>query len=91
VSSVYEVRWRVLRERLERIAEAADRVQNEDGVRVALCCVALLDRHRIDGKGRCRRCRRRRGWWRRERRCTVLPLLDFYLEQPSEMVSIMVE
>ncbi len=92
VSSVYEVHWRVLRERLEQMAVAAERTNNEDTMRLALCCLALLERHTVDDKGRCRWCRVRRGWsWlrfrQRLRRCTVVPLIGFYLEE-SRVVTI---
>jgi hypothetical protein len=87
VSGVYQVRHRVLRERLEEIAAAAERAQDDDGVRLALCCLALLERHAVDGKGRCPYCcLSRRRLWRRSSRCTVLPLFSFYLEQPREFV-----
>jgi hypothetical protein len=75
---VYQVRQRVLRERLEEIAAAAEQAQDDDGVRLALCCVALLERHRVDEKGRCQYCWTRRGWWRtKARRCTVLLVVGF--------------
>jgi hypothetical protein len=84
---VYQVRQRVLRERLEDISAAVERGHDEDGVRLALCCLALLERHRVDGKGRCRHCcRSRRIFWRRGGRCTVIPLLGFYLVQSKKLL-----
>ncbi len=83
---MYELRWRILRERLEEMAAASEQAGNENGVRLALCCFVLLERHRVDEKGRCRCCSSRRKWWRRTRRCTVVPVIGFYLEQPTRMV-----
>lgn len=88
MSSVYEVRWRLLFERLEEMLARAEQAHgDEDCIRLAALGLALLERHKVDGKGRCRWCRSRRGWWeRRARRCVVLPLVNWYLIQPREMV-----
>jgi len=88
MSGVYELRHRVLRERLEEVAMAAGQAHDEEYVRLALCCLALLERHKVDDKGRCRRCPHVAGWWRLgSRRCSVVPVVGFYLEQPSRMVT----
>ncbi len=80
---MYQVRHRVLRQRLEQMVAAAEQLHDEDKVRLALCCLALLARHRVDKKGRCQHCRARRGWQRpKARRCSVLRVVGFYLEQP---------
>jgi hypothetical protein len=79
---VHDIRYRLLRERLKQMATAAERVHDEDGVRLALC-LALLDRHQVDKKGRCQYCRTRREWRPWSQRCTVLPVVGYYLEQPS--------
>ena len=65
-------------------------------VRLVAAAWSLYLRHRVDAKGRCRHCPRRRGWlgwwggWRFDRRrtgqCTVLATLSFYLMQPTEVV-----
>lgn len=79
---MYELRWRVLRERIEQMAAAAEWAHDDDALRLALCCLALLDRHRVDHKGRCRWCRVRRGWWQRaETKCVVVPVIGFHVEQ----------
>lgn len=84
---MHQVRRRVLRERLARMVEAAERAEDENGIRLALSCLALLDQHEIDSKGRCGWCRRLRRWWRRTQHCSVLPVLGFYLEQPTTMLA----
>ncbi|MGH3874290.1 MAG: hypothetical protein ACRDSR_22790 [Pseudonocardiaceae bacterium] len=85
---MYEVRHRVLRERLQQIVTTATRTPDEDYARLALLCLALLDRHTVNGKGRCRYCRTpREWWWRRSCRCTVLPIMSHYLKQPREFLN----
>jgi hypothetical protein len=88
VSSVYQVRWRVLRERLAHVLVRAERAGDDDLRKLAALALALLERHAVDGKGRCRYCRPPfRGWWsRRRRRCLVVPMLSVYLEQPGTIV-----
>lgn len=62
---MYEVRHRVLRERLEQTVVTADRGPDGECVRLALLCLSLLERHQLTGKGRCRYCRPQRDWrWR---------------------------
>lgn len=86
MSAVHQVRWRLLREHVERMVAAAEWARNDDARRLALCCRTLLDRHPVDGKGRCRRCPSRWGWpWRR--RCVVLPTVWFYVEQPASILT----
>ncbi|MGH3975819.1 MAG: hypothetical protein ACRDS9_21185, partial [Pseudonocardiaceae bacterium] len=68
MSTVYQVRHRVLRQRLQQIVAAAKRTPHEEYVRLALLCLALLclallDRHTVNDKGRCRHCRTPREWW----------------------------
>lgn len=83
-----EVRHRILRERLKRVVATAEQERGDEWWRLALLCLALLDRHRVDNKGRCRCCRTPRGWWRRRsQRCMVLSTVSFYLEQPREFLS----
>jgi hypothetical protein len=83
---VHQVRQRVLRERLEEMAVTGEQRQDEDLVRLALCCLALLKQHKVDDRGRCRQCRRR-GWRPGARQCAVLVTTAFYLEQPRAMVA----
>lgn len=88
MSNLYEVRHRVLRERLEQAVATAEQVPDDECWRLALLCLALLDRHKADNRGRCRYCRTPSGWWRRRsRRCTVLWLVSFFLEQPREFLT----
>ncbi len=90
MSSVYEVRWRVLRERVEAILIRAEHAHgDEEFVRLAALGLALLDRHKVDDKGRCRCCRSYRGWRQRSRQCTVFPMLSFYLCQPRRLFNIL--
>jgi hypothetical protein len=51
VSSVYEVRQRVLRERLADILARAKECQDEECGRLAAFGLALLERHEVDGRG----------------------------------------
>ncbi len=60
---------------------------DEECVRLAALGLALLDKHKVDGKGRRKWCRSGRGWWRRRgRRCTVLHVVSYYLEQPTNVI-----
>ncbi|MGH3976445.1 MAG: hypothetical protein ACRDS9_24465 [Pseudonocardiaceae bacterium] len=88
MSTVYKVRHRVLRQRLQQIVATAKRTPHEEYMRLALLCLALLDRHTVNDKGRCRHCRTPREWWRRPSwQCTVLPLVSLHLEQPREFLN----
>lgn len=85
---MYEVRYRILRERLTQTVTTAEPKPDDECWRLALLCLALLNRHEVDNEGRCRYCRRPRGWWRiRSRQCTVLPIVSLYLEQPRKFLS----
>jgi hypothetical protein len=85
---VYEVRHRMLRERLEQTVARADRASDDECARLALLCLALLERHQVTDKGRCRYCRPPHNWpWRRLCLCTVVQTVSFYLEQPRELLS----
>lgn len=85
--TVHETRSRLLPERLEEALVRAQRPQaDEEFDRLARLALALLDRHPVDRRGRCKCCR---GQWRR--RCTVLPLIGWYLEQPNRIVAEMSE
>ena len=87
MSNVYEVRHRVLRERLNQMVSTAKRAPHDECLRLALLCLALLERHTVNDKGRCRYCRSpREWWWRRSRRCTVVPVVSLYLEQPPRIL-----
>ncbi|MCA1604742.1 MAG: hypothetical protein LC775_04525 [Acidobacteria bacterium] len=79
MKAVHDIRYRLLRERLKQMVSATEQIHDEDGVRLARCCLALLDWHQVDKKGRCQYCRRQ-PW---SRRCTVVPMVGYYLEQPS--------
>jgi len=84
---VYELQWRALREGLEQIAANAEQMEDDDCLRLALCCLLLLYRHPVDLKGRCRRCRSLGRWWHLPtRQCSVVPALWFYMKQPRGML-----
>ena len=59
---------------------------DEEQLRLVLLTLALMERHQVNDKGRCRYCRPERRWWRRQRRCLVLPLVAFYLQQPTRLL-----
>ena len=92
MSSVYEVRWRVLRDRLVEVVRQAEcgnvAPSKDETLRLAGGALSLLDRHRVDGKGRCRRCRHSGRWacFGRKQRCLVNGVLSFYLKQRMEVV-----
>lgn len=88
MSTVHEVRHRVLRQRLQQMVVTAERASHEECARLALLCLALLDRHTVDGKGRCRYCRTPHEWWRkRSCRCAVVPVVSMYLKQPRKLLN----
>jgi hypothetical protein len=88
MSTVYEVRHRVLRERLKQTVATAKGEPDEVCARLALLCLALLERHTVNGKGRCRYCRAPHQWrWRKSCRCTVVPMVSMYLKQPLEFLN----
>ncbi|MPZ65806.1 MAG: hypothetical protein GEU83_09935 [Pseudonocardiaceae bacterium] len=88
MTNVYQVRWRVLRQQLEGTLARAQQCHDDDLARLATLGLALLERHAVNATGRCRYCRAQRRWWRRRpRRCLVLPMMSWYLEQPSTVVS----
>ena len=72
---MYEMRWRLLLERLKEMEARAEQVHgDEECVRLVALGLALLNRHNVDRKVRCRWCRSGRGWWgRRGGRCVVRP------------------
>ncbi len=87
---MYEVRWRVLRERvggtLARIEQAHS---DEECFRLAALALALLDRHKVDDKGRCRvwGCSRWRCMpWGKRRTCQVFVMVHFWVEQPLQIL-----
>ena len=90
---MYEVRWRVLRERLEATLTRVEQLHgDEEFVRLAAFALALLDRHKVDDKGRCRYCRSYGGWWqRRSRQCKVFPMLTLYLYQPRRLFNVLAQ
>lgn len=60
----------------------------EQTVRLLLVVLRLLDRHRVNGRGRCRCCRRTTwGRFRQgSRQCTVLREVEFALGQGLDVV-----
>lgn len=84
MTTVQQVRQRILRERLEEIRQRAETCYADDDViRLASLILALLDRHQVDHHGHCQHCRSYRGRWRpRSRICTVLHLITWHLQRP---------
>ncbi|HEY2763164.1 MAG TPA: hypothetical protein VGJ13_04000 [Pseudonocardiaceae bacterium] len=84
MSTVHDIRTRVLRERLEQLRDRAHNIYaDDDFIRLATLGLALLDRHHLDHRGRCPHCRAYRGRWRRRSRtCTVLHLITWHLQRP---------
>ncbi len=95
MSNVDEMRWRLLRERLEKIYRQAQRQESatfpegllpdrniEILLRLAGVILSLLEWHAINGKGKCRvrRCSRAR------RTCPVFATVHFWMEQPLRIV-----
>lgn len=96
MSSVLELRHRLLMEYLERLA---DRLQCEEPVAPEECkeplvrlltdVVMVLRQHRVNNKGQCNYCRRARWpwrFWRSRPQCAVYRCLDFALRQPLDLL-----
>jgi hypothetical protein len=67
----------------------AEQSSHGECARLALLCLALLERHKLNDKGRCQHCRTRRKWWYwRWQSCTVIPVVSLYLEQPREFLAV---
>ncbi|MGH3906461.1 MAG: hypothetical protein ACRDTE_20115 [Pseudonocardiaceae bacterium] len=102
MSSLHEVRWRLLWERLVKVYGEGQQHEAEtlphglapdDNAellaRLAGTTLALLERHAMDGKGRCRvrGCSQTRWWWLRKRQtCQRFVTVQFWLGQPLEIV-----
>lgn len=102
VTKVHEVQWRLLWERLRNSFRQTQWQKGQalpDGappeadaellLRMAGATMTLLEWHTTDAKGRCRvrGCARRR-WmpWRERRPCRVFLTVQFWMEQPLDMV-----
>lgn len=91
MSNVWGMRYQVLCEQLEELAEKlgggkriAPEVLEELVMRLLIPAVMLLRHHVVNKRGQCKFC----GWtrwkwrfWRRRRRCTVFRALDFAMSQ----------
>lgn len=96
--NVYEVRWRLLQERLREVSYEAQRRVSVGAVpdsnaelilRLTGFASTLLERHTTDTRGRCRvpGCSRRRGLpWRRSQACRIFVTAQFWMEQPLRIV-----
>lgn len=94
MSTVWETRYRVLRQQLERLANRLRDDQSpaalaEHTVRLLTFAVTLLDQHRVNKRGQCKFC----GWsqwirrfWRRRPPCTVCSALAFAIGQGLDVV-----
>lgn len=101
VSSVQEVQWQLLRERLREIYRQvqqqecatlpeglpADR-HVEMLLRLVGAMLALLEWHTIDRKGHCRVRRCASAWvpWWTRRTCPMFTTVHFWMEQPLRIV-----
>lgn len=96
MSNVGETRYRLLLERLAKLAgqlrskePIAPEVLEEQVERLLAGVVMVLRQHRVNKRGQCKYC----GWtrwvwrfWRRRPRCTVHRSLDFAMSQRLEIV-----
>ncbi len=87
-SSVYETQHRLWSEQLERLLLSSGDPVDELTLRVAAGAYVALRQHRVDKRGRCRRCcRSRSGWWPRKRQpCTVYLAFSVAMNQPIDIV-----
>jgi len=93
---LYQMRQWLLRESLtgllRRAAEGSggglsDEQTTEQVVRLGVAASMLLERHQVDGRGRCRGCRTRLRWrLRRNEPCTVQAVLDLCLNESLDLV-----
>ncbi len=99
-TTTYQMRHRLLRERVVALLSAPglaaednpaggrDRQADKQLVRLVGAALVLLERHQVDGAGRCGVCRRN-GWprrFRRRRQCSVFGVLSFFLDESLELV-----
>lgn len=94
MSTVWQTRYRVLWQQLERLADRLSGTQPpvamaEHTVRLLTFAITLLEQHRVDRRGRCPLC----GWsrwrwrlWHRRPQCTVCQALAFSLDQSLDVV-----
>ncbi len=96
VSSLWEMRYRLVLEQLEEFAERlsgakpmAPAVLEERTVQLLATVLMLLRQHHINTRGQCRFC----GWttwtwrfWRPRRRCRVYAALDYAMGQSLDVV-----
>lgn len=96
MSTVWETRYRLLLDQLERLADrlGADqppkpRAVEEQTVRLLTGVVRLLRQHRVNRRGQCRFCGWTRRIWRlghRRPRCTAYRAVDLAMSQPLDVV-----
>lgn len=96
MSSLHEVRWRLLTEQLDALTdwlseevEPEPHAVEEQAVRLLATAVQLLRQHAVNKRGQCKFC----GWtrwkwrfWRRRRPCTVYRTVDRALGQGLDVV-----
>lgn len=92
MSSLWETRYRLLREQL---ASVADRLSSPDtaapavAVRLLAVSALLLRQHRVNRRGQCTFCgwsKRRWRFWRRRPQCTVYRTLVFAMSRGLDEV-----
>lgn len=94
MSTVWETRYRVLRQQVEQLANELRNTQapvalEEHAVRLLTFAITLLGQHQVNKRGRCRFCRwSRRTWrfWHLRPHCIVCRDLEFALGQNVDVV-----
>lgn len=86
MTTVYTTTDRLITEQLSALAAAVSDGNATPFARLVGAAILLHDQHRIDARGHCRFCPRRRLLRRLARSCTVHSALGFFLTQPDKLV-----
>lgn len=96
MSSLHEVRWRLLTEQLEALADwlsgedpPVPETVEEQAVRLLAAVALLLRQHEVNKRGQCKFC----GWtrwkwrfWHQRPRCTVFQKIDRSMSEGLDVV-----